>query len=140
MTQIRFDVDKCIAYLEVKVKFAESHGVEIAALGNKNLKDFEIGLVRKLGGLREMYADKVQTIGGLCPPMSVEEPSVEGYLNWFSEEVTGLPGMFYGMNKFFATAAIVGAHALAGDSVDFDVVRVAASKGDTDVLLAGSGM
>jgi hypothetical protein len=65
-----------------------------------------------------MYAYKDWTIGGLCSPMLVEEPSVKDYLNWFSEEVTGLPS----------------------DSVDFDVVRVAASEGGVDVLPTGSSV
>jgi hypothetical protein len=87
-----------------------------------------------------MYAEKVRTIGGLCSPMSVEEPSVEDYVNWLSEEVTGLIDMFCGVNENFATTAIEGALALASDSVDFEVMRVAASQGDTDVLPARSGM
>jgi hypothetical protein len=115
MAQIRSD-------LEVKVKFAGTPRIEIPTEVNKNLKDFKSGRVRKLWGLREMYADKVRTIGGLCSPMSVEEPSVEGYVNWFSEEVTSLPDMFCGMDENFATAAIEGALTLAGDSVDFDAM------------------
>jgi hypothetical protein len=72
--------------------------------------------------------------------MSVEEPSVKDYLNWFSEQVTGLRDMFCGMNEKFATAAIEGALALGSDLVDFDVVRVAASEGGTNVLPAGSSV
>jgi hypothetical protein len=87
-----------------------------------------------------MYAYKDWTIGGLCSPMLVEEPSVKDYLNWFSEEVTGLPDMLCCVNENFATAAIEGALALASDSVDFDVVRVAASEGGVDVLPTGSSV
>jgi hypothetical protein len=72
--------------------------------------------------------------------MWAEEPSVEHYLNWLSEEVTGLPDMFSGVNENFATAAIEGAPALAGNLVDLEAVRVAASKGGTDVLPAASGV
>jgi hypothetical protein len=72
--------------------------------------------------LREMYADKVQTIEGLCSPMSMMEPSVEDYLNWLSEQVVGLPDMFCDVNENFATAAIEGALALVSDSVDLDVM------------------
>jgi hypothetical protein len=140
MVQIRSNANNSIADLEAKVKFAETHGVEIVAEGNRKLKDFESGLVRKLEGLREMNANKVCTIGGLCSPMLVEEPSVKDYVNWFSEEVTSLPDMLCGMNENFATAAIEGVLALAGDLVDFDAVRVAASEGGADVLPVGSGV
>jgi hypothetical protein len=140
VAQVCFDADECIADLEVKVKSAETHSVEIAAEGDKNLRDFENGLVRKLEGLREMYADKVQTIEGLCSPMSMMEPLVEDYLNWLSEQVVGLPDMFCDVNENFATAAIEGALALVSDSVDLDVMRVAASEGDTDVLPTVSSM
>jgi hypothetical protein len=122
MAQICSDADKHIADLEAKVRFAETRGVEIAAEGSKNLKDFESGLGQKLGGLREMYADKIRTIGGLCSPMSVEEPLVEDCLNWFSEELTGLPDMFCSVNETFVTAAIEGALTLVGDSIDFDAM------------------
>jgi hypothetical protein len=140
VAQVCFDADECIADLEVKVKSAETHSVEIAAEGDKNLRDFESGLVRKLEGLREMYADKVQTIEGLCSPMSMMEPSVEDYLNWLSEQVVGLPDMFCDVNENFATAAIEGALTLVNDSVDLDVMRVAASEGGTDVLPTVSSM
>jgi SMC interacting uncharacterized protein involved in chromosome segregation len=81
VAQVRFDAGKHIADLEAKVKSAKTRNIEIAADGDKNLRDFESELVQKLEGLREMYADKVPTIGGLCSPMSMEEPSVEDYLN-----------------------------------------------------------
>jgi hypothetical protein len=44
------------------------------------------------------------------------------------------------MNENFAVTAIEGALSLAGHSVDFDVVRVAASQGGIDVLPAGSSV
>jgi flagellar capping protein FliD len=66
MAQIRSDADKRITDLEAKTKFAETHVVEIAAEGDKILKDFKTGLVRKLRdyvrrmlrkfGLLEAYA------------------------------------------------------------------------------------
>jgi hypothetical protein len=122
MARIRSDAGKCISDHEVKVKFTETHSVEIAAEGNKILKDFENELVQKLGGLCEMYADKVQTIGGLYSPMSVEEPLVKDYLDCFSENVAGLTDMFCGVNVNFATAAIEGALVLVGDFVDLEAV------------------
>jgi chromosome segregation ATPase len=138
--QVCSNADKHIADLEAKVKSTKTCNTEIAAEGDKNLRDFESGLVQKLEGLREMYADKVRTIGGLCSPMSMEEPSTEDYLNRLSEEVAGLPDMFCGVNENFATSAIEGALALAGGSIDLDAVRVAASEGGTYVLPAGSSM
>jgi hypothetical protein len=54
--------------------------------------------------------------------------------------VTGLPDMLCGMNENFATAAIEGVLALAGDLVDFDAMRVAASEGGVDVLPVGFGV
>jgi hypothetical protein len=97
-------------------------------------------LVQQLERLCEMYADKVQSIRGLCSAMSVEEPLVEDYLNWLSEEVTGPPDMFSGMNENFATTAIEGALTLATNSVDLEAVRVATSGGGADVLPAVSGV
>jgi hypothetical protein len=122
MAQLRSDADKRISDLEAKVKFVETRSIAIAAKGNKNLKDFESELVQKLGGLCEMYADKVQTIGGLYSPMSVEEPLVKDYLDCFSENVAGLTDMFCGVNVNFATAAIEGALVLVGDFVDLEAV------------------
>jgi hypothetical protein len=133
MAQNRSYAEKHTANLEASVKSADAGSVEIAAESEKNLRDFESELVRKLEGLHEMYADKVQIIGGLCSPISIEEPSVQDYLNWLSEEVASLPDMFCGMNENFATAVIEGALVLAGDFVDLEAVRVAAS----DVLPIG---
>jgi hypothetical protein len=67
--------------------------------------------------------------------MLVEEPSAEDYLRWLSEEAFGLPDMFSSMNENFAAAAIEGALAMARDSVDLDIVRVAASESGVDVCL-----
>jgi hypothetical protein len=82
----------------------------------------------------------VQSIGGLYSVMLAEEPSVEDYINWLSEEVTGLSDMFSGMNENFATAAIKGALALADNSVDLEAVQVASSEGSADVLPTASGV
>jgi hypothetical protein len=65
-----------------------------------------------------LYPGNIQTIEGLCSQMATEEPSAGDYLRWLSEEVSGLPNMFNGVNENFATAAIEGALAMAGDSVD----------------------
>jgi hypothetical protein len=76
-------------------------------------------------------------IGDLCSPMLVEEPSAEDYLCWLSEEVSSLLDVFNGVNGNFAAAAIEGALAMDGDSIDFDAVRVAASESSIDVLPTG---
>jgi hypothetical protein len=87
-----------------------------------------------------MYAERVQSIRGLCLMMPAEAPSVEDYLNWLSKEESGLPIVFSGVNENFATAAIEGALVLAGDSIDLKVVRTAASEASTDILPAASGL
>jgi hypothetical protein len=140
LAQACSDADKRIFDLEAKVKFADARGIETAAEGKKNLGDFRSVLFQQLERLHEMYTDKVQSIGGLCSAMSAKEPSVEDYLNWLSEEVTGLPDMFSGMNENFATTAIDGALALASNSIDLKAVRVAASEGGADVLSTAPGM
>jgi hypothetical protein len=85
-----------------------------------------------------LYADNIRIIGGLRSAMPSEEPSVEDYLHWLSDEISGLPNMFSGVNENFATAAIKGALTMAGDSIDLDVVLWAAAEGDEDDLPAGS--
>jgi hypothetical protein len=57
-----------------------------------------------------------------CLQLPTEEPSVVDCLRWLSEEISGLPYMFNGVNENFATATIEGTLAMAGDSVDLDVV------------------
>jgi hypothetical protein len=78
--------------------------------------------VWKLEELRGLYAGNVQTIRGLCLQMAVEEPSAMDYLRWLLEEVSSPLEMFSGVNENFATVAIEGALAMAGDSVDLDAV------------------
>jgi hypothetical protein len=55
--------------------------------------------------------------------MPVGEPSVEDYLRWLSEEVSGLPDMFRSVNENFSIATIEGALTMAKDSVDLDAIR-----------------
>jgi hypothetical protein len=54
--------------------------------------------------------------------MPAEEPSSEDYLRRLSEEVSGLPSVFSGVNENFSSAAIEGALVMAEDSVDLDAV------------------
>jgi hypothetical protein len=69
-----------------------------------------------------LYAGNIQIINGLCSPMHAEVPLVEDYLCWLSDEISGLPDMLSGVNENFPTAAIEGALAMAGDSIDHDIV------------------
>jgi hypothetical protein len=48
--------------------------------------------------------------------------------------------MFSGVNENFASAAIEGALAMAGDSVDLDTVRGVATESSADVLPVESGV
>jgi hypothetical protein len=86
------------------------------------LKEFESELIRKLGELHKSDAGNVQTIKGLSSPMPTEEPSAGDYHHWLLDEMCGLPSMFSGVNENFASAAIVGALAMTGDSIDLDIV------------------
>jgi hypothetical protein len=79
----------------------------------------------------------IQTIGGLCSQMPIEEPSIEDCLCWLSKEISGLPDMFSGVNENFATTAIERALAMARDLIDLDVVRGVTTKSGVDVLPAG---
>jgi hypothetical protein len=123
------DAEKRVAILETKVRSAEAHSIDVAFTGEKRLREFEGGLVKSLEELHELYADNVQIIDGLCSLMPAEEPSVEDYLCWLPDEISGLPDMFSGVNENFATAAIEGALAMASDSIDLDVVRGMAAQG-----------
>jgi hypothetical protein len=140
LAQARSDTEKCISNLETKVASAEACSIEIAANGEKSLRDFQGVLVRQLKRVHDMYAERVQSIGGLCLMMLAGEPSVEDYANWLFEEVSSLPDVFSGVNENFATAAIEGALALAGDLVDLEVVRTGASEAGADILPAASGV
>jgi hypothetical protein len=93
------------------------------------LRDFKSMIAQKLEGLHEIYADKVQSIGGLCSMMLMEKPSAEDYLAWLSEEVSGLSDVLSGVNDNFATS-----------SIDPKAVRAAASEADTNISTAASGI
>jgi hypothetical protein len=68
------------------------------------------------------------------------EPSVEDYLNWLSEEVSGLLDVFSSVNENFVTAAVEGALVLASDSIDLEAVWIGASEAGADILPAASGV
>jgi hypothetical protein len=48
LAQVRSDTEKQVADLEARVKSAEARSIDAAAKGEKKLRDFEDGLVRKL--------------------------------------------------------------------------------------------
>jgi hypothetical protein len=137
LLEARSDTQKRIDDLGARVRSAEAHSIDVAADDEKRLRDFEDGLVQKMEELRGLYAGNVRTIGGLCSPVLAEEPSAGDYLRWLSEEISGLPDMFIGVNENSTTAAIEGALTMAGDSVDLDVMRSTAAKCGTDVLPTG---
>jgi hypothetical protein len=140
LVQARSDTEKRISDLEAKVASAEGCSIEIAAEGEKSLRDFQGVLVPQLERVHDMYAERVQSIDALCLTMPAGEPSNEYYLNWLSEEVSGLPNVFNGVNENVATAAIEGALTLAGDSVDLEAVRTGSSKAGVDILPTVSGI
>jgi hypothetical protein len=124
----------------VKVRSVIAHSIDVASSGEKHLWEFEGGLVRKLEELHRLYAGNIQIISGLCSPMPTEEPSVEDYLRWLSNEISGLLDMFSGVNENFATTAIEGALVMPSDSIDLDVVRGTTAEGGVDVLPVGSNV
>jgi hypothetical protein len=136
VAEARSEAKRIITDLETKVKSAMAYKIEVAAVGEKDLSDFENRLVRGLEGLRELFVCNVQTIRGLSSQMPVGEPSVKSYLRRLSEEISGLPNIFRVVNENFATAAIEGALAMAGDSADPEVVRGVAAKSGVDILPA----
>jgi hypothetical protein len=65
-----------------------------------------------------MYERNIQSIGGLCSPISEGEPSVVDYVRWLATEVTCLLEVFAGVNENFISATIEGMLVIAGDSID----------------------
>jgi hypothetical protein len=54
-----------------------------------------------------------------------------------STEISGVSDIFGGVNENIATAAVEGALAMAGDSVDLEVVQDVAVSSGAGILLAG---
>jgi hypothetical protein len=137
LAEVRSGTKKKINDLEAKVESTEAHIADVAAVDEKRLKDFEDELVRELAKLRTLYVCNAQAIGGLCSSMPEDEPSATDYLRWLSTEISSLLDMFGGINENFATAAVEGALAMVGDSVDLEVVQDVAVSSGADVLPAG---
>jgi hypothetical protein len=134
LAEVHSDAEKRTANLEVRVKAAEAHNIDVAATGEKRLRGFEGELIRDLAEQRALYVCKAQTIGGLCSLMPEGEPSAADYLHWLSTEISGLPDMFGGVNENFVTATIEGTLMMVGDSVDLDALQSAAAKSGANVL------
>jgi hypothetical protein len=137
LAEVRSDTKKQIADLEVKVKSAKAHSVDVAAAGERHLKDFEDELIRDLAELHALYLHNAQAIRGLCSPMPEGEPSAVDYIRWLSTEISGFPDMFGGINENFATAAVEGALTMAGDFVDLEAMRDAVASSCADIWPIG---
>jgi hypothetical protein len=123
-----------IAALEAKLRSAEAHSVDVAAPGEKCLKDFESEVIKDLVGLRTLYECNVQSIGGLCSLMPESEPLATNYICWLSAEVTDLLKVFAGVNENFVSATIEGTIIMAGDSVDLATLQAVANNSRADIL------
>jgi hypothetical protein len=55
----RYDAKKRVVVLEAKVRSAEAHNITVVSIGEKRLREFEGGLVRKLEELHVLYAGNV---------------------------------------------------------------------------------
>jgi hypothetical protein len=124
------------ADLEARVRAAEAHNVDVAAIGEKRLRDFEGGLIWDLAELRALYVRNPQTIRGFCSPMPEGEPSAVDYLPWLSTELSGLLDMFGGINGNFVTATVEGVLMMVLDSVDLDALESVVAESGADILPA----
>jgi hypothetical protein len=109
----------------------------VAAAGEKWLSNFEVELVIDLAGLRKLYVCNVQGIRGLCSSVPEVGSSAMDYIRWLSTEVAGVPKMFVGVNDNFISVAVEGALKMAGESVDPDTLRDAATESGVDILPMG---
>jgi hypothetical protein len=122
--------------LKVKIRSVDAHSVNVAAVGEKCLRDFESELIKDLVGLRAFYEHNIQSIEGLCSPVPKSELPAVYYIHQFSAEVIGLPEVFAGMNKNSISAAVKGTLSMAGDSVDLSTLQSVAADSGADILPA----
>jgi hypothetical protein len=123
LVKIRSAVVEDITTLEAKVRSADAHSVDVAAAGEKRLKDFEGELIKDLAELRRLYMRNMQVIKHLCSLMPENEPSAADYIRWLSTEVVGLPEMFAGVNENFVSVMVESALVMVGDFVDLDALQ-----------------
>jgi hypothetical protein len=69
LAEARSDAQKKAVDLEVRVRAAEAHSIDVADTVEKRLKDFDGELIRDLAELCTLYVRNGRTIGGLCSPM-----------------------------------------------------------------------
>jgi hypothetical protein len=126
-----------VAALETKIMSTEVHNVDVAAAGEKHLKDFESEHVEDLVGLCKLYIRNINHIRGLCSPMPEGVPSTMVYIRWLSTEVIGILETFVGVNENFISAMVEGTLVMAGDSVDVAALQIMAVDSGADILPAG---
>jgi hypothetical protein len=80
LVKIRSDAEKNITDLEARIRSAEAHSIDVAATGEKQLRDIEDELVRDLSKLHPLYVCNTQRIRGMCSLMPEGEPSAMDYL------------------------------------------------------------
>jgi hypothetical protein len=134
LARVRSSIVEDIAALESRIRFAEAHSMEVAAVGEKCLSNFDGELIEDLAGMCALYECNIQSMGGLCLPMPESEPSAVDYICWLSVEVTGLPKVFDGVNESFISAAIEGTLVMAGDSMDLAALQTVAVDRGVDIL------
>jgi hypothetical protein len=81
-----------------------------------------------LAGLREAYERNIQSLGGICSPISDGASSVENNLRWLTPKVGCL-----------LSTAIEGVLVMAGDSVDLEALQTSAADNGVDVLPGAPG-
>jgi hypothetical protein len=123
-----------IAAIEAKVKYVETHSMEVAAASNKRLSDFETELARDLAGLQKLYIRNIQSIRGLCSLMPEGDLFAADYIRWLSTEVAGLPKMFAGVNEIFISVTVEGTLVMVGQSIDLGALQDVASVSKADIL------
>jgi hypothetical protein len=137
LAKIHNDSAVSIASLEAKIKYVEAHIVDVAAVDEKRLSDFEAELVRDLAGLWKLYVCNVQGIKGLCSPMPEVVSSAADYIPWLSMELVGLPEMFASVNENFISTMVEGALMMVEEIFDLNALRDAVAESRVDILPAG---
>jgi hypothetical protein len=131
--EARASTEKDISALEVRVRSTKAHVMDVAAVGEKRLPDFEKELIKDLVDIYMLYELNVQSIGRLCSPMPGVEPKVTNYILWLIAEVTSLP-VFAGVNKNFVPAMVECTLMMAGGSVDLVALQASATDSREDIL------
>jgi hypothetical protein len=126
-----------VAALKAKVASAKSHAMDDVASTEKRLVGFEAKLTQDLANLCEVYERNIESIDNLCSPILDNDPSVDGYLRWFTVEVASLPEVFSVINDNFILAAVEDGLIMAGDSVDLTALQATTTVSGADILPGG---